>query len=226
MSETEKWTEELRQQMLVAGNDTRTDGTRGSREVPVLQLPTDRPRAAVQTFQGAVHRVVMQKRLVEAVEALAKEEGASLDVALLAAFQTLLYRYTGQEDVPVGVAGWKGESASAQLLRTELSGGLTFRELIGRVREVALGASVLQDVRVEETSETVHSQAIHDGIVDSIKGSMTIHDQSDALLSLSSFEVMFAFNKSVSNTLQVEQLLQAFTGLFALHLVESDEGLE
>ncbi|MGZ4123698.1 MAG: condensation domain-containing protein, partial [Tumebacillaceae bacterium] len=194
----------------------------------MLQLPTDRPRAAVQTFQGAVHRVVMQKRLVEAVEALAKEEGASLDVALLAAFQTLLYRYTGQEDVPVGVAvsGRNGESASARLVRTELSGELTFRELIGRVREVALGASVLQDVRVEETSETVHSQAVADGTVDSINGSMVIHDQSDALLSSSSFEVMFAFNKSVSNTLQIEQLLQAFTGLFALHLVESDEGLE
>src|ERR1700693_1254247 len=69
---------------------------------PVLQLPTDRPRQAVQSFQAAHYTFQLPEALMEAVKALSQQEGVTLFMTMLAAFQTLLYRYTGQRDLLVG----------------------------------------------------------------------------------------------------------------------------
>jgi acyl-CoA synthetase (AMP-forming)/AMP-acid ligase II len=76
--------------------------TRQLAGVPTLQLPTDRPRPLVQSFRGARHRLALSSALTEALKALSRQHGVTLFMALLAAFQTLLQRYTGQDDVAVG----------------------------------------------------------------------------------------------------------------------------
>ena len=135
---------------------------------PVLELPTDRPRPAVQTFRGARQSMVLSKSLTEAVKALSHQEGTTLFMTLLAAFQTLLYRYTGQDDIIVGspianrnrseIEGLIGFFVNTLVLRTDLSDNPTFRELLGRVREVALGAYAHQDLPFEKLVEALHPE--------------------------------------------------------------------
>jgi len=127
---------------------------------PVLELPTDRPRPAVQSMRGATHSFVLGEELTAGIKALSRSEGVTLFMTLLAGFQALLSRYTGQEDVSVGtpIAGrTRGEVerligffVNTLVMRTDLSGGPTFRELLGRVREVTLGAYAHQEVPFEK----------------------------------------------------------------------------
>ena len=129
----------------------------------LLQLPTDKPRPALQTYHGETHIATFSSNLTTALRSLAQQEGATLFMVLLAAFQTLLYRYTGQNDVTVGtpVAGRNhpdigdvvGFFINTLVLRTDLSGGITFREALGRVRTVALRAYDNQDVPFEKLVE-------------------------------------------------------------------------
>jgi len=137
-------------------------------ELPVLELPTDRPRAAIQTFRGAKEVLILPRTLSDALKALSQQEGVTLFMTLLAAFQTLLYRYTGQEDVIVGtpIAG-RDRTQTEQLigvfintfvLRTQIQGNLTFRELLSRVREVALAAYENQDVPFEKLVEELQPE--------------------------------------------------------------------
>jgi len=129
-------------------------------DLPVLELPTDRLRPATQTFQGAHHSFVLSSDLTDALKASSCQEGVTLFMTLLAAFKTLLYRYTGQEDVVVGspianrnrseIEGLIGFFVNTLALRTDLSGNPTFRELLGRVREVTLGAHARQDLPFEK----------------------------------------------------------------------------
>src|SRR5207244_8822876 len=72
------------------------------KNVSTLQLPTDRARPAVQTFRGKRQSVEVSKELTQGLKALSNKEGATLFMTLLAAFQTLLHRYTGQDDIVVG----------------------------------------------------------------------------------------------------------------------------
>ncbi|HKV10311.1 MAG TPA: amino acid adenylation domain-containing protein, partial [Thermoanaerobaculia bacterium] len=126
---------------------------------PVLELPTDRPRPAAQSYRGAVRPV----RLAQSLEALARQEGATLFMVLLAGFQALLGRWSGQDDLAVGspVAGRNrvetegliGFFVNTLVLRGDLSGTPTFRELLGRVRETALAAYLHQDVPFEKLVE-------------------------------------------------------------------------
>ncbi|HZI05029.1 MAG TPA: amino acid adenylation domain-containing protein, partial [Archangium sp.] len=126
----------------------------------VIELPTDRPRPAVQSSRGAHHRAVMPRKLADALEALGREEGSSLFMALLAGFQTLLHRYSGETDVVVGTdianrtraetEGLIGFFVNQLVMRGDLSGDPTFRELLGRVRHTALEAYARQDVPFEE----------------------------------------------------------------------------
>jgi amino acid adenylation domain-containing protein len=128
-----------------------------------LGLPTDRPHPAIQTFRGARCSRVFPKKLREALKALSKQQGITLFVTLLAAFQTLLYRYTGQEDIvvgsptanrnQVGLEGLVGFVGNILALRTDLSGNPTFRELLARVREVCAGAYTNQDLPFEKLVE-------------------------------------------------------------------------
>src|SRR3990172_3676416 len=137
---------------------------------PVLQLPIDRPRPTVQTFRGALQSLALPKSLSDALANLSQREGVTLFMTLLAAFQTLLSRYTGQaggsrngEDITVGVPianrnraeleGLIGFFANTLAIRTDLSGNPSFRELLGQVREVTLGAYAHQDVPFEKLVE-------------------------------------------------------------------------
>jgi amino acid adenylation domain-containing protein len=133
---------------------------------PALDVPTDRPRPAVQAFHGAAEAADLEPELVGALEALGRSEGCTLFMTLLAAFQALLSRYTGQEDVTVGspianrtrpeVADLVGFFVNTLVLRGDLSGQPTFRELLRRVRETALGAYAHQDLPFEKLVEELH----------------------------------------------------------------------
>jgi acyl carrier protein len=126
----------------------------------LLELPTDRSRPARQSYRGATETAVFPSSLLKAVKALSQQEGASLFMTLLAAFQTLLSRYTGQEDITVGspIAGRNrmeleeliGFFLNTLVLRGDLSGNPTFRELLRRIKEVTLGAYGHQDLPFEK----------------------------------------------------------------------------
>ncbi|MEG4964628.1 amino acid adenylation domain-containing protein, partial [Microcoleus sp. K4-C2] len=134
----------------------------------VLNLPTDRPRPAVQTFRGAVHKFTIPKAIAEEMTQLSQREKATLFMTLLAAFKTLLYRYTGQEDILVGspianrnrreIEEVIGLFANTLVFRTNLSSNPTFKELLGRVREVALGAYNHQDLPFEKLVEILQPE--------------------------------------------------------------------
>ncbi|ASS74693.1 hypothetical protein CIG75_06710 [Tumebacillus algifaecis] len=129
-------------------------------ELPVLQLPTDKPRPAVKTYNGAARTLTLSKRLSEEVNVLAHRNEVTLYMTLLAAFQTLLYRYTGQNDIIVGSpsAGRNREELSQLIgffvntlvIRTQVDeGNLSFEELLLRVRDTSLDAFYNQDVPFE-----------------------------------------------------------------------------
>jgi amino acid adenylation domain-containing protein len=127
--------------------------------LPVLDLPTDRPRPATQTYRGAKQSLPLPPALVETLEAFSRQENATLFMTMLAAFQTLLHRYSGQSDIVVGTAianrnraeieNLVGFFVNTLPLRCDLSGNPTFRELIGQVRQTTLGAFAHQDLPLE-----------------------------------------------------------------------------
>lgn len=132
----------------------------------VLNLPTDHPRPAVQSFQGSQLKFGLSKELSQAIGALSRREEATLFMTLLTAFQILLVRYTGQEDVVVGTPiagrsrieteGLIGLFVNTLVLRTDLSGEPTFREALRRVKETALGAYAHQDLPFEKLVEELN----------------------------------------------------------------------
>ncbi|BAZ22617.1 McnC protein [Kalymmatonema gypsitolerans NIES-4073] len=136
--------------------------------VSMLNLPTDRPRPALPTYRGARQFLQLPKSLSEALETLSQQEGVSLFMTMLAAFQILLYRYTQQEDIAVGSAianrnrseieGLIGFFVNSLVLRTDLSGNPTFRELLSQVRDVALEAYAHQDLPFEKLVEELHPE--------------------------------------------------------------------
>lgn len=129
-------------------------------ELPILQLPTDRPRPPIQTFRGATQSLVLSQSLTTAIKALTKQSKVTLFITLLAAFKSFLHRYTGQEDIVVGsgianrtrseINGLVGFFVNTIVLRTKLSGNPSFYELLGRVRKVALEAYTHQDLPFEK----------------------------------------------------------------------------
>ncbi|MCP4660487.1 MAG: AMP-binding protein, partial [bacterium] len=145
---------------------------------PQLELPTDRPRPAVQSFRGRHLAVALTETLSEALAALARREGATLFMTLLAAFKVLLHRYTGREDIVVGtpiagrnrreIEGLIGFFVNTLVLRTDLSRGTAnrgtanrgpmYRELLARVRRVSLDAYAHQDLPFERLVEELEPQ--------------------------------------------------------------------
>ncbi|HEX7239342.1 MAG TPA: amino acid adenylation domain-containing protein, partial [Longimicrobiaceae bacterium] len=124
-----------------------------------LELPTDRPRPAVQSHRGGAHPFTVPADVTRGLKALARAEGATLFMTLLAAWQTLLARYAGQDDVVVGTPvagrtqpeteGLIGFFVNTLALRTDLSGAPSLRALLGRVREATLEAYAHQDLPFE-----------------------------------------------------------------------------
>jgi non-ribosomal peptide synthetase component F len=119
-------------------------------------LPTDRPRPPVQTFQGTTLPVEFPDALSEQLRVLSRKEGVTAFMLLLSAFSVLLSHYSGQEDVVVGTdvanrnraetEGLIGFFVNQLVMRVRPRAGMTFRELLQRVRETALDAYAHQDV--------------------------------------------------------------------------------
>ncbi|HEX6290385.1 MAG TPA: amino acid adenylation domain-containing protein [Herpetosiphonaceae bacterium] len=136
--------------------------------LPLLELPTDHPRPAVQTFKGARHRLALPRQLSHALLGLSQREGVTLYMTLLAALQVLLQRYTRQDDLLIGTptAGRTqretenliGFFVNTLVLRTDLSGNPTFRELLKRVRKVALESYAHQDLPFEQLVDAIQPQ--------------------------------------------------------------------
>ena len=128
--------------------------------LPVLQLPTDAPRPAAQTFRGDTVRFLIGRQQVDALNELAREQESTLYMALLAVFNVLLHRYTGQEDILVGspianrnleeIEGLIGFFVNTLVMRTDLSQEPTFAELLNRVRKMTLDAYAHQDLPFEK----------------------------------------------------------------------------
>jgi amino acid adenylation domain-containing protein len=124
--------------------------------LPALDLPTDRPRPAVQTYRGASHRFDLPDELAHRLAALGKAEGATLYMMLLAAFEVLLYRYSGQRDLIVGSttagrnrAEWEdtvGYFLNVTPLRGQLAPEMTFLDFLGQVKRTVLGGLDHQDL--------------------------------------------------------------------------------
>jgi amino acid adenylation domain-containing protein len=134
--------------------------------VPDLNLPTDRPRPPAMSERGAERSTTLPKTSLEAVRALGRQEGATLYMTLLAAFQVLLSRYSGQEDIAVGtpiagrthpeLEGLIGFFVNTLVVRGDLSGNPTFRELLGRIRQTTIEAYTHQDLPFEKLVTVAH----------------------------------------------------------------------
>jgi amino acid adenylation domain-containing protein len=174
--------------------------------LPVLELPIDRPRPPVQTFNGRKYSFALSQNLTEALEAISQQQGVTLFMTLLAAFQILLYRYSGQEDICVGspianrnyreIEGLIGFFVNTLALRTNLGGNPTFRELLERVRAVTLGAYAHQDLPFEKLVEQLQ-----------LERSLSYNPL---------FQVMFALQNTPMPTLELKEL--------KLHPLEVDSG--
>ncbi|HEX5870931.1 MAG TPA: condensation domain-containing protein, partial [Longimicrobium sp.] len=134
----------------------------------LLELPADRPRPAAQTYRGALERFELPPALLGRLTALARAEGATLYMVLLGAFQALLARTAGSDDVVVGspMAGRArreledvvGFFVNTLVLRTDLSGDPSFREVLRRVRAVTLGAYEHRDLPFERLVEALQPE--------------------------------------------------------------------
>ncbi|MBD1913465.1 MULTISPECIES: non-ribosomal peptide synthetase [unclassified Leptolyngbya] len=127
---------------------------------PMLQLPTDYARPLTTRYRGARHFLSLSHQVSERLKQLSHQEGATLFMTLLGAFQTLLFHYSGQDDIAIGsllanrhrpeLEALIGFFANTIVLRTDLSGQPTFRELLQRVRETTLEAYAHQDLPFEQ----------------------------------------------------------------------------
>ena len=167
---------------------------------PMLELPTDYPRPAVQTFRGKCEALVLPQSLSVELKSLSQREGVTLFVLLLAAFNTLLYRYSSSEDILVGTPVANrirmetepliGCFINTLVLRTDLSGNPSFRELLARVRKVTLEAQVHQELPFEQVVREL---------------------QPDRALSHNPlFQVMFVFQESTLQALELPDLTVKF----------------
>ena len=175
-------------------------------ELAVLELPTDRPRPAVQTFRGARYPLALPATLTEELKTLSRREEATLFVTLLTAFKVLLHHYTGQTDIIIGspiasrtqreVQGLIGLFVNMLVLRSDLAGNPSFRTLLARVREDCLDAYAHQDIPFEKLVEVLQPE----------------RDVSRNPL----FQVMFALQNAPMPKLELSGL--------ALRLLEIDSG--
>jgi amino acid adenylation domain-containing protein len=134
--------------------------------LPTLQLPTNRPRPKLQTFCGKSQSIELSAQLSQAIKSLSQREGVTLFMTLLAAFQTLLSRYCGQDDIAIGtpiagrtrqeIEGLIGFFVNTLVLRADLSNNPSFRQLLARVRQVALDAYDHQEIPFEKLVEELN----------------------------------------------------------------------
>ncbi|PPS64578.1 hypothetical protein CR917_20785 [Pseudomonas sp. BRM28] len=137
-------------------------------EQPVLELPLDRTRPAEQSFRGAQLGIELPVELGAGLKRLAQAEGVTLFMLLLASFQTLLHRYSGQPDIRVGVPvanrnrveteGLIGFFVNTQILKAQFDAPLTFRALLQQVRQCVLAAQDHQDLPFEQLVDALQPQ--------------------------------------------------------------------
>jgi hypothetical protein len=137
-------------------------------ELPVLELPTDRPRPAVQSYRGAREFFRLEAAAAGALRQLSRAHDCTLFMTLLAAFQALLYRYSGQEEILVGtdIAGRNraevepliGFFVNQLVLRGQLSGQMSFVHALQGVRESTLGAYAHQELPFEKLVEELQPE--------------------------------------------------------------------
>jgi amino acid adenylation domain-containing protein len=135
---------------------------------PVLDIPADRARPKTQSFRGAYESIGFSPELAESMKSFARREGITLFMALVAGFQALLSRYSGEEQIVVGTDLANRTMSETEpligffinllALRTDLSGNPTFREILGRVREVTLGAYAHQDMPFDKLVEELQPE--------------------------------------------------------------------
>ncbi|OIN46674.1 non-ribosomal peptide synthetase [Pseudomonas azotoformans] len=134
-------------------------------EHPVLELPTDRPRPAMPSYQGTRHNFAIEPALATQLRSCAQKHNVTLFMLLFGAFNVLLHRYTGQGDIRVGVPianrnrteveGLIGFFVNTQVLRTELTGQTRINELLQSIKEHALGAQAHQELPFERLVEAL-----------------------------------------------------------------------
>ncbi len=137
-------------------------------EHPVLELPLDRPRPPVQSYRGARQQAQLDPALVADLKALAQREGVTFFVLLLASFQTLLHRYSGQSMLRVGVPIANrnrleterliGFFVNTQVLQADLDGQMAFGQLLAQVKQRALEAQAHQDLPFEQLVEALQPE--------------------------------------------------------------------
>jgi pristinamycin I synthase-3/4 len=192
-------------------------------ELPTLELPTDRVRPATHTYRGAGEYLELSPALVENLKTLSRREGVTLYMTLLAAFNVLLARYSGQADICIGtpIAGRTraeteeliGFFVNTLVLRADMSGNPGFREFLAQVRERSLGAYVHQDVPFERLVEELQP--------------------SRSLSHTPLFQVMFMLQNAPVGELKLQDLTlsEIDTGVstakydLSLSMTESEEGL-
>jgi len=136
--------------------------------LPVLELPTNRRHSQVDNIRGATQSLQLSSALTQALKTLSQQQGVTLYMTLLAAFEILLYRYTGIADILVGspianrnraeLEGLIGLFINTLILRTDLSGNPSFQELLKRVQEVTLNAYSHQDLPFEKLVEELQPE--------------------------------------------------------------------
>ncbi|NEP13418.1 MAG: amino acid adenylation domain-containing protein [Symploca sp. SIO2C1] len=137
-------------------------------ELPQLQLPTDHPRLATETFRGAQHTFNLSAALTAQLNQLSQQQGVTLFMTLLAAFKVLLYRYSGQEQIVVGspianrkpreIEGLIGFFVNCLVMYTDLSGEASFLEVLNRVQQTAIEAYAHQDLPFEKLVEELQPE--------------------------------------------------------------------
>jgi amino acid adenylation domain-containing protein len=190
---------------------------------PLLALPADHPRPAVQTFHGAHQSILLPRTVGDGLKALSSQEGVTLFMTLLAAFQVLLHGYTNQDDLVIGtpianrnrleIESLIGFFVNTLVLRTDLSGNPSFLEFLRRVREVCLGAYAHQDLPFERLVEELH----------------LARDLSRNPL----FQVMFVLQNASPQAVELPGLslspIEVDTGTthfdLTLHIADTDQGL-
>jgi amino acid adenylation domain-containing protein/thioester reductase-like protein len=188
-------------------------------ELPVLELPLDQPRPPVQTFRGAMQSFVLSKEITKGLRALSRREDVTLFMTLLAGYQVLLSRYTGQEDIIVGspianrnhaeIEELIGLFVNTLVLRTDLSGNPAFTEVLARVKKTTLGAYAHQDLPFERLVEQLQP----------------VRDMSQSPL----FQVMFILQNAPMPSLELSKLtlspviIDGGTSKFDLTLSMSEE---
>ena len=192
-----------------------------SGDLPVLDLSTDKPRPAVQTYRGAKRYLSVPKGLYQGLQRLAKQEGCTLFVTLLTALQILLFRYTQQSDIVIGTPIVNRNRAEFEqligyfvnmlVIRTDLSGNPNFRELVIRTRDVTLNAYANKDLPFERLVEELQPER-----------DLSRHPLFQVVLQVSPRETLVLPNLTVSS-FTFESGISPFD--FTVHLWESSEGL-